>query len=292
MKVWTIGELLKVSADYLKHKGIDSPRLGAEILLAHQLHLTRVKLYLQYDQPLTEQEVEGYRALIRRRLSREPIQYITGTQEFWSMEFIVNPSVLIPRPETEVLVEQAVSLSKQNPHLQGEGVNLLDLGTGCGALAVALAREFKKALIWATELSEGALQVARRNAEKHGVRDRIEFRAGDWFTPFAGKASRFDMILSNPPYIPAEAFETLAPEVKDHEPKSALDGRAQGLHDITRILREAAAYLVPGGWILMEMDPEQTPKAIQVIEETGQFAEHRRVQDYSRRYRVVVARKK
>lgn len=292
MKVWTIGELLKVSADYLKQKGIDSPRLGAEILLAHQLHLTRVKLYLQYDQPLTEQEVEGYRALIRRRLSREPVQYITGTQEFWSMEFIVNPSVLIPRPETEVLVEQAVSLSKQNPNLQEEGVNLLDLGTGCGALAVALAREFKKALIWATDLSEEALQVARRNAERHGVRDRIEFRAGDWFTPFAGKAARFDMILSNPPYIPAEAFETLAPEVRDHEPRSALDGRAQGMHDIARILREATAYLVPGGWILMEMDPEQTQKAVKVIEETGQFAEHRRVQDYSRRYRVVMARKK
>jgi len=292
VKAWTIGELLKVSADYLKQKGIDSPRLSAEILLAHQLHLTRVKLYLQYDQPLTEQEVEGYRSLIRRRLSREPIQYITGTQEFWSMEFIVNPSVLIPRPETEVLVEQAVSLSKQNPNLLEEGANLLDLGTGCGALAVVLAREFKKALIWATDLSEEALEIAHRNAERHGVRDRIEFRAGDWFTPFAGKASRFDMILSNPPYIPAEAFETLAPEVRDHEPRSALDGRAQGMYDITRILREAANYLVPGGWILMEMDPEQIPKAIQVIEETGQFAEHRRVQDYSRRYRVVMAKKK
>jgi len=292
VKAWTIGELLKVSADYLKQKGIDSPRLSAEILLAHQLHLTRVKLYLQYDQPLTEQEVEGYRSLIRRRLSREPIQYITGTQEFWSMEFIVNPSVLIPRPETEVLVEQAVSLSKQNPNLLEEGANLLDLGTGCGALAVVLAREFKKALIWATDLSEEALEIAHRNAERHGVRDRIEFRAGDWFTPFAGKASRFDMILSNPPYIPAEAFETLAPEVRDHEPRSALDGRAQGMYDITRILREAANYLVPGGWILMEMDPEQIPKAIQVIEETGQFTEHRRVQDYSRRYRVVMAKKK
>jgi release factor glutamine methyltransferase len=292
VKAWTIGELLKVSADYLKQKGIDSPRLSAEILLAHQLQLTRVKLYLQYDQPLTEQEVEGYRSLIRRRLSREPIQYITGTQEFWSMEFIVNPSVLIPRPETEVLVEQAVSLSKQNPNLLEEGANLLDLGTGCGALAVVLAREFKKALIWATDLSEEALEIAHRNAERHGVRDRIEFRAGDWFTPFAGKASRFDMILSNPPYIPAEAFETLAPEVRDHEPRSALDGRAQGMYDITRILREAANYLVPGGWILMEMDPEQIPKAIQVIEETGQFAEHRRVQDYSRRYRVVMAKKK
>ena len=292
MKAWTIGELLKVSADYLKQKGIDSPRLSAEILLAHQLHLTRVKLYLQYDQPLSEQEVEGYRALIRRRLSREPIQYITGTQEFWSMEFIVNPSVLIPRPETEVLVEQAVSLLKENPNLGEEGVNLLDLATGCGALAVALACEFVKALIYATDLSEEALRVARRNAERHGVKDRIDFRSGDLFAPFAGKGARFHMILSNPPYIPSEAFETLSPEVREHEPRSALDGREQGMTYITRILREAAGYLVPGGWILMEMDPEQTLKAIRVIEETGQFTEHRRIQDYTHRYRVVLARRK
>jgi release factor glutamine methyltransferase len=292
VKAWTIGELLKVSADYLKQKGIDSPRLSAEILLAHQLHLTRVKLYLQYDQPLSEQEVEGYRALIRRRLSREPVQYITGAQEFWSMEFIVNPSVLIPRPETEVLVEQAVSLRKENPDLQEEGVNFLDLGTGCGALAVALAREFEKALICATDLSEEALRVARRNAERHGVKDRIDFRSGDLFMPFDGQAARFDMILSNPPYIPTEAFGVLSPEVREHEPRSALDGREQGMYYITRILKEAASYLVPGGWILMEMDPEQTPKAIRVIEETGQFTEHRRIQDYSHRYRVVMARKK
>jgi release factor glutamine methyltransferase len=292
VKAWTIGELLKVSADYLKQKGIDSPRLSAEILLAHQLHLTRVKLYLQYDQPLTEPEVEGYRALVRRRLSREPVQYITGTQEFWSMEFIVNPSVLIPRPETEVLVEQAVSLRKEDPNLQKEGVNLLDLGTGCGALAVALAREFEKALICATDFSEEALRVARRNAERLDVKDRIEFKCGDLFAPFARKAARFDMILSNPPYISTEAFETLSPEVRDHEPKSALDGREQGMYYITRILKEAAGYLVPGGWILVEMDPEQTSKAIRVIEETGQFTEHRRVQDYSHRYRMVMARKK
>ena len=292
MKAWTIGELLKVSADYLKQKGIDSPRLNAELLLSHQLHLTRVKLYLQYDQPLSEQEVEGYRALIRRRLNREPVQYITGTQEFWSMEFIVNPWVLIPRPETEVLLEQAVSLGKESTTLHEEGVNLLDLCTGCGALAVALAREYDKALIWATDLSEEALGVARRNAERLGVRDRIEFRCGDLFMPFAGQPARFSLILSNPPYISAEAFKTLSPEVRDHEPRTALDGREQGMYYITRILREAAGYLVSGGWILMEMDPEQTPKAIQVIEETGQFSEHRRIEDYSRRYRMVMARKK
>lgn len=292
MKAWTIAELLKVSADYLKQKGIDSPRLSAEILLAHQLHLTRVQLYLHYDQPLTDQEVEGYRALVRRRLSREPLQYITGLQEFWSMTFMVNPSVLIPRPETEVLLEQAGLLREGNPDLQEEGVNLLDLGTGCGALAVALARDFEKARIYATDLSEAALQVARRNAEKLGVKDRIEFRCGDWFASFAGDSIRFHLILCNPPYISREAMETLSPEVRNHEPRSALDGREQGMQDITRILKEAAGHLVPGGWILMEMDPEQTPKAIRIIEETGQFSEHRRIKDYSHRYRMVMARKK
>jgi len=292
VKAWTIAELLKVSADYLKQKGIDSPRLNAEILLAHQLRLTRVQLYLKHDQPLTDQEVEGYRALVRRRLSREPVQYITGTQEFWSMTFIVNPSVLIPRPETEVLVEQAVLLRRENPSLQDEGVNLLDLGTGCGALAVALAREFEKARIWATDLSDEALRVARRNAERLGVKDRMEFKCGDWFLPFAGETIRFHMILCNPPYISREAMEILSPEVRDHEPRSALDGREQGMQDITRILREAATHLVPAGWILMEMDPEQTPEAARIIEETGQFSEHRRIQDYSHRYRIVLAKRK
>jgi len=292
VKAWTIGELLKVSTDYLKQKGIDSPRLSAEILLAHQLHLTRVKLYLQHDQPLTDQEVEGYRALIRRRLSREPVQYITGTQEFWSMTFMVNPSVLIPRPETEVLLEQALLLSKENPHLREEGVKLLDLGTGCGALAVALAAEFEKASIFATDRSEEALQVARRNAERLGVKDRVDFKRGDWFAPFGGKATRFDLILSNPPYIPTESLDALAPEVREHEPRSALNGGEQGMRDIARILKEAPDYLVPGGWILMEMDPEQTAKAVGIIDESGQLTEHRRVQDYSHRYRVVMARKK
>jgi release factor glutamine methyltransferase len=292
VKAWTIGELLKVSAEYLKQKGIDAPRLNAEILLAHQLRLTRVKLYLQHDQPLIQQEVDGYRALIRRRLNREPVQYITGTQEFWSLALVVNPSVLIPRPETEVLMEQAILLRKENPDLQRDGVNLLDLCTGCGALAVALAREFEKAVIFATDLSEEALQVARLNAEKHGVNHRMDFRSGDLFKPFSGKGNRFDMILSNPPYISTEACETLSPEVRDHEPRSALDGRQEGMYYITRILKEAPGYLVPGGWILMEMDPEQSPKATRIIEETGQFSEHRRIQDYSHRYRMVMARKK
>jgi release factor glutamine methyltransferase len=191
-----------------------------------------------------------------------------------------------------VLVEQAISLGKENPNPLSGGLTLLDLGTGCGALAVALAREFDKALIYATDLSEEALRVARGNAERLGVKDRIEFRSGDWFTPFSGKGARFDMILSNPPYIPEDAFETLSPEVRDHEPRLALDGREEGMHDITRILKEASEYLVPAGWILMEMGPEQTPKAVRIIEETGQFTECRRIQDYSHRYRVVIARKK
>jgi release factor glutamine methyltransferase len=155
-----------------------------------------------------------------------------------------------------------------------------------------LAREFEKARIWAADVSEEALGVARLNAERLGVKDRIEFKCGDLFTPFAGQAARFNLILSNPPYIAAEAFEILPPEVRDHEPRLALDGREQGMVYITRILKEAANYLVPGGWILMEMDPEQTPKAIRVIEETGQLTEPRRIQDYSHRYRMVMARRK
>jgi len=158
-------------------------------------------------------------------------------------------------------VEQAVLLARKIRIYKKRG-RFSGLGTGCGALAVALAREFHEALICATDLSEEALRVARGNAERLGVKDRIEFKRGDLFLPFAGKATRFDMILSNPPYISTEAFEALPPEVRDHEPKSALDGREQGMYYIDRILKEAAGHLLPGGWILMEMDPEQTPRPL------------------------------
>ena len=292
LKSWTISELLRVTTDYLKKKGIESPRLSAEILLAHQLNLNRVKLYLNFDQPLQDEEVAGFRSLVKRRLNREPIQYITGIQEFWSLAFIVAPPVLIPRPESELLVEEALSLLRQNKLPRDQETKILDLGTGCGALAVALASEIAGISLWASDISEGALRLARLNARKHEVEDRIEFRQGDLWEPFAEEGLTFDLILSNPPYIDSRTFDSLAPEVKDYEPRMALDGGESGMVLIKRIFREGPGFLRPGGWLLVEMDPEQTLSALTLIEESGQYVEQRRVKDYSDRYRVVMARRK
>jgi release factor glutamine methyltransferase len=287
-KTWTIKELLAVTSDYLKQKKIESPRLCAEILLAHLLQTSRVDLYLHFEKPLNDSEIEGYRALVRRRLAREPVQHITGVQEFWSLGFQVGPQVLIPRPESEVLVEQALSLYNEGRLPGGERPRILDLGTGCGALAVALAREIRDACIWASDISEEALTVARLNAERHAVGNRIQFTRSDLLTTFGSAV--FDLILSNPPYIASREFAALSPEVRDFEPKIALDGREEGLYYIQEIIRQAPEHLNEQGWLTLEMDPRQISGALKLISADDRYAHADRVRDYSKRERVVIAR--
>jgi release factor glutamine methyltransferase len=287
-----IRDLLKVTTDYLKQKDIESPRLSAEVLLAHLLKLTRVQLYLHFDQPLNEEELTGYRALIKRRLNREPLQYITGRQEFWSLDFEVNSSVLIPRPESELLVEKSLSLYRAGQIPHADHPRLLDLGTGSGAVAVAVAGEIQTAEVWASDISEEALKVARLNATGHHVGHRILFLLGDLWEPVREKNLVYDLVVSNPPYIRSGAFEDLAPEVRFYEPRLALDGGEEGMVYIEKILLDGADYLQPGGWILVEMDPEQTARALEWMDETGRYEECDRVKDYSHRYRVVIGRKK
>ncbi|MBW2137767.1 MAG: peptide chain release factor N(5)-glutamine methyltransferase [Deltaproteobacteria bacterium] len=291
-KRWTIGELLRVTADYLAAKGIDSPRLSSEVLLAHSLGVDRIDLFLSFDKPLTDQEISRYRALVKRRVRREPVQYITGKQEFWSMEFMVNPHVLIPRPESELLVECAISIHGEAPGPAEEGVIILDLGTGCGALAVALAKELERATIWATDISDQALEVARENARRHGVDGKINFRKGDLFGALGEEEIRFDIIMSNPPYVPSDSFQSLQPEIRDYEPRTALDGGAGGTDHIERIIKDGAGYLKCGGWLLLEMGPEQISGALQVLESNDLYGENKIVKDYSRQYRVLMARKR
>jgi release factor glutamine methyltransferase len=290
-KSWTIKELLKVTTDYLEKKEIESPRLSAEILLAHQLEVDRVKLYLRFDQPLHDEEVTGYRSLIKRRLSREPIQYITGVQEFWSMDFTVGPQVMVPRPETELLVEHALALCRQKRSTEGSCGRILDLGTGCGAIAVAIARELEGVAVWASDVSQDALDMARRNAIRHGVEGRIEFVLSDLWQNLSNQELTFDVIVSNPPYIKSEAMDSLPPEVRDYEPRHALDGGEEGMRYIRDIIQEAPRHLNPGGWILLEMDPDQTNEALGLIEANNSYFQMLRLKDYSHNHRVVMAQK-
>ncbi|MEW6669364.1 MAG: peptide chain release factor N(5)-glutamine methyltransferase [Thermodesulfobacteriota bacterium] len=289
---WSIRDLLKVTTDYLREKGTEAPRLCAEILLAHQLSVERIDLYLDLDKPLSGSELEGYRSLIRRRLKGEPVQYITGRQEFWSLDFEVGPGVLIPRPESELLVEHALSLLKEREGHDPQAPRLLDLGTGCGALIMALARELKEAVPFASDMSSEALAFAKRNALRLDPQGRIRFLQGDLFDPLKAETSLFDLIVTNPPYIAAEAIDTLMPEVRRHEPRIALDGGREGLVYIRRIILEGPAFLKRGGWLLLEMDPEQTESALALMDRAGQFEEKHRVKDCTHRYRVVAGRKK
>jgi len=290
-KHWIVRDLLHVTAEYLGKKGIDSPRLTAEILLAHKLNVDRITLYLNFDQPLTENELTGYRTLIKRRLQREPLQYIVGIQEFWSLEFAVTPQALIPRPETELLVEQAIERLKAVTSEENKMPSILDLGTGCGAIAISLAKAVQQVRLWATDISADALKLARLNAEKHGVSDKIKFLQGNLWEPLLDEGVTFDIILSNPPYIGAEEFENLSPEVRDYEPRLALNGHKDGMTYIQTIILEAPVFMKPGGWIMLEMAPGQTEKALGLIGDIKDYGEKTRIKDYSHRYRVVMAQK-
>ncbi|MCF8128921.1 MAG: peptide chain release factor N(5)-glutamine methyltransferase [Deltaproteobacteria bacterium] len=285
-KAWCIKALLETATDYLVEKKIENPRLNAEVLLAHQLHVKRISLYLNFDQPLTEEEVSGYRNLIRRRLKREPLQYITGHQEFWSLAFSVNPHVLIPRPETEILVEQAITLAGTFPEAP---LHILDLGCGSGIISVTLAKEVPQSRVFATDISGEALGVAGVNARKHGVSDRIAFLQGDLFEPLTPRKPVFHLIASNPPYVCTHEIEGLLPEVALYEPQKALDGGADGMDYLRRIIHQAPQFLSPGGWLLLEMSPYQVENALFELARRGMYQKEKIIEDYSHHQRVLVA---
>ena len=289
VKNWKIKDLLSVAADYLRQKGIENPRLTVEVLLAYVLKLDRIGLYLDFDKPLTKKEVSDFRALVQRRIAHEPLQYITGKQEFWSLDFEVNRKVLVPRPETEILLEQAISLSKTVQSSSLRFCRILDLCTGSGVVAVVAAREIDHARVWAADISEDALAVAKRNADAHKVSEKIEFLQGDLWAPI--RNLRFDLILSNPPYVSSSEYPDLPPEVRDYEPKIALDGKNEGLYAIKKIIKYAPHFMDSGGWLLIEMSPQQTEKVMTMMDQMKAYTNIKRVKDYSRSYRVVLARK-
>jgi len=288
---WTIKGLLQVASDYLKAKNIDSPRLTAEILLSHQLKLDRINLYLNFDKPLTQDEISGFRLLVKRRIKREPVQYITGVQEFWSLKFKVNRHVLIPRSDSEILVEQTVEKIALFHKQTGLVPRILDLATGSGVLAISICREIPDAMLWATDISAKALDVARHNARLHGVSDRIRFIEGDLWKAVSDMRGFFDIIVTNPPYIAEEEYQSLQPEVLYWEPVIALNGGKGGMFFIKKIIRHAYHYIKSGGWLMIEMDPSQTLYAISLMKENPSYKNISRVKDYTQQYRMVVCQR-
>jgi release factor glutamine methyltransferase len=278
---WTVQRIIRWTAEYFQGKGLDNPRLEAEVLLAHLLGIDRMGLYLNYDRPLKEEERTAYREMIRRRMAGEPIAYIVGFKEFWSLSFAVSPECLIPRPETEHLVEEAVRIGKglEPP------VRILEIGQGCGAVAIAVAKELDQAEIVATDISAGACSLAQENAERHGVKGRITFVLGDLF-PVGERP--FGLICSNPPYVPTAEVLQLAPEVRDYEPLTALDGGEDGLRFFCRIAQGAPAFLVAGGWLLLEMGQGQAPQVAKILQEQG-FMQIDLISDHAGVKRVIRA---
>jgi release factor glutamine methyltransferase len=288
---WTIQKLLNVASDLLKEKDIENPRLSAEVLLAYQLKKTRVDLYLEFDRPLAEFELNGFRSLIKRRIKREPLQYITGHREFWSLDFLVNPSVLIPRPETEILIEETLKLRQDNLLPQAIKPKILDLCTGCGVIAISIAKEITLSDIWASDVSSEAIDTARINAKRHNVDGQIKFFKGDLWEPFQSYSNTFDLVISNPPYILTDMIQNLSPEISRYEPRIALDGHENGMYFIERIINESWRYLRPGGWLLMEMDNEQAEKATSLVKLSTSYDYVEKIMDYGKKYRAIKAKR-
>ncbi len=276
---WTTLAVLDWTTKRFSDAGIASARLEAQLLLAHVLQCTRTQLYMSFDKPLAEPELAAFRELIRRRLAGEPVAYLLGEHEFWGLPFHVDPSVLVPRPDTETVIEVARGLRAD----RAAACRVLDLCTGSGAIAVSLAKELPAARVVATDISEAAVAIARRNAERNGVADRVDVRLGDLWQPVGSE--RFDLICSNPPYIASAVIPTLAAEVK-REPRLALDGGPNGLAFYDRIVPVAREHLEPGGALVVEHGYDQAD-AVRARFEAAGFQRVTLVHDLGKNPRVT-----
>jgi release factor glutamine methyltransferase len=286
---WTTKAFLKWSAERLTQAGIESPRLESEVLLARGLNARREDLYREPDRTLGEEEIVLTKSFVERRFLREPVAYILGNREFWGLDFQVTPEVLVPRWETEVLLEKFLQWARSTPF--SVPLQILDIGTGSGNIAVVAAKELPDVQVTAVDISSQALEIAETNAWVHGVADRIRFVTGDLFDCDLIKAP-FHAILSNPPYIEDEAMDFLMPDVKNYEPKRALDGGDRGLELYKRILPEAINHLVDDGVLYLEVGDRQAAEVRALIEKHGGYHTPQVTLDYTGVERVVSARKR
>lgn len=284
---WTTLKLIKWTTDYFVEKRVDTPRLDAELLLAHVFQMDRTHLYMNFDKPVLKTELSAFKKLLKRRAKGEPVQYIIGYQEFWSVKMMVDPSVLIPRPDTELLVEEGIKELNRS-FSQTDMIEILDIGTGSGALAIAFATELKKAHVTAVDKSHKAVIMAEKNIEKQALSSAITLTEGDLFDKLGGKT--FHLILSNPPYIPTGELSELQPEIRDYEPLSALDGGIDGLDYFKIIIPDSDDYLKSGGWLMVEHGEGQSEQVQDIFKKSGFYESIEAVKDLSGIYRVVKGR--
>jgi release factor glutamine methyltransferase len=286
MADWSIRALMDWTEKHFQQKGLETPRLEAQLLLAHALNCKRVELYTRWDEIVADDGRTRFRDLVKRRSEGCPSMYLIGRREFYALEFEVTPAVLIPRPETELLVAETVKRIKELP-----SPHVLDIGTGSGCIAVAIAFRVRSAQVTAIDISPDALTVAQRNAKKHGVADRITFLQGDLFAPLAPDAV-FDAIVSNPPYVSQSEWAMLPPHIRDQEPRLALDGGPDGFAIYDRLIPASAPHLKPGGHLLLEIGATQDPGIRTRIETVPDLEFGATIPDDGKLPRMVTARRK
>jgi release factor glutamine methyltransferase len=286
---WTILNLLNWAASYFKSHEIDNPKSTAEILLSHALHLRRIDLYLQHDRPLNRDELSAFKQLVQRRREREPVAYIVGSKEFWSLPLAVTEDVLIPRPDTECLVETALGILDHES--VGSPLRILDLGTGSGAIILSIAYQCQGHVYYASDISEKATALARANAIENGL-THVHFFTGDWLTPLRTSARPFDLIVSNPPYIPRGEIPHLQAEIFRYEPLLALDAGTDGLVCLRHIVQNVWSYLKPGGHLVMEIGYDQKDDVTALALAAGRYEAISVRKDYGGNDRVISMKKK
>ncbi|MDE0505761.1 MAG: peptide chain release factor N(5)-glutamine methyltransferase [Candidatus Poribacteria bacterium] len=283
MKTWRVLDLIQWTTDYFKRHGIPSPRLDAELLLSHVLGTSRLQLYLRFEMPVFPEHLSTFRELIKKRTANVPVSYLTSRKEFFSLEFYVDSRVLIPRPETEVLVENVLQV-------QEAPCQLIDIGTGSGAIAISLAANRPEWEILATDISAEALEVAQKNAVVHQCADRLTFQQGNLFEPLETlPESRFDWIVSNPPYVSTKEYPFLPHDVRDHEPETALLAGTDGLDVIVDILEGAPRFLKSGGRVGLEIGHNHCQDVLEIVQSNSAYSGCQVITDYSGIERVVIA---
>jgi release factor glutamine methyltransferase len=277
----TVLEVIKLSTEYLQKKGVESPRANAEILLAEILKCKRLELYLSFDKPLAENEVQIYREVIRKRGLRIPLQYIVGNVEFYGLKLIVNEQVLIPRPETELLVEKIINESDKSANLK-----ILDIGSGSGNISLSISKNLQNSKVIGIDLSERALEVAKLNAELNTLQERVEFRLFDIMKDDLNSLGKYDLIVSNPPYVSENDYQNLEPELKNYEPKIALSDNSNGVSFYKRIIEVSDQILNKPGKIYFELGIGQSKQVQNLFEQKG-FNKITITKDYSGIDRII-----